>query len=190
MKRFFWVACTIQAALLPVSAALALLLEQPVLADLHWSVADLALGVAGSVPLCLLFWWMLRSSFTPFTRVRRLLVDTLRPLFAPWSLVQLGTISLLAGIGEEVLFRSVIQGALSTYAGPTVALVVASVLFGCVHFVSVGYAIFATAIGIYLGLLWIMGGNLLIPIVTHAAYDFIALVYFLRVWHDSSTDSV
>jgi len=32
-----------------------------------------------------------------------------------------------------------------------------------------------------LGLLWSFTGNLLTPIVTHAVYDFAALIYFLRV---------
>ena len=32
----------------------------------------------------------------------------------------------------------------------------------------------------YLGWLWLASDNLLVPIVTHAAYDFAALVYLLR----------
>ena len=42
--------------------------------------------------------------------------------------------------------------------------------------------IIAALIGAYLGLLWIWTGNLLTPMVTHAVYDFVALVYFLRVY--------
>jgi len=135
----------------------------------------------------MLFWWMLRSSLAPLARIRRLLVAGLRPLFAPCSLVQLGIISLSAGICEEVLFRSVIQGTLATVAGPWVALFIASLIFGAVHLVTVAYGIIAAAIGGYLGLLWLLGGNLLIPIATHAAYDFLALVYFLRFWDPESS---
>ena len=42
------------------------------------------------------------------------------------------------------------------------------------------YALIATLIGAYLGILWIAIGNLLAPIATHAVYDFVALAYFLR----------
>ena len=39
-------------------------------------------------------------------------------------------------------------------------------------------------IGAYLGLLWLLSRNLLAPMITHALYDFGALVYLVRgsVW--------
>ncbi|MDX1528847.1 MAG: CPBP family intramembrane glutamic endopeptidase [Gammaproteobacteria bacterium] len=181
-SRFFWFACAAESALLIVAFVIARLVGHPLLTDLHWSFEDFLLGLAASAPLLLVFWWMLRSSIEPLARIRRILVSGLRPLFAPWSLLQLGIISVLAGICEEVLFRSVIQGALSVTAGPVMALIVASVLFGVVHLVTLGYAIIAGVIGAYLGVLWLWGGNLLIPITVHAAYDFAALVCFLRFW--------
>jgi membrane protease YdiL (CAAX protease family) len=42
--------------------------------------------------------------------------------------------------------------------------------------------IIATFIGLYLGLLWIWTGNLMTPMITHAVYDFAALVHFLRIY--------
>ncbi len=179
---FFWFACGIESALLIAAFALAHLFGQPLFSDLHWSLMDLLLGFAASAPLFILFWWMLRSSLAPLVRVRRSLVTGLRPFFAPWSLVQLAVISILAGICEEVLFRSVIQGTLSAKAGPFIALIFASALFGAAHLVTLTYACVAAAIGAYLGVLWLLGDNLLIPITAHAAYDFVALVYFLRFW--------
>jgi membrane protease YdiL (CAAX protease family) len=41
--------------------------------------------------------------------------------------------------------------------------------------------IVATVIGAYLGVLWLWTGNLMTPIVVHALYDFVALIYLLRV---------
>lgn len=181
-SKFFWLACAVEAVLLIVALVLARLFGQPLFSDLHWSLIDLLLGLVASVPLCVLFWWMLRSSFSPLARIRRLLVAGLRPFFAPWSLVQLAFISILAGLCEEVLFRSVIQGTLSANAGPFIALIIASALFGVAHLVTLAYAVIAAAIGAYFGVLWLLGGNLLIPITAHAAYDFLALVYFLRFW--------
>jgi len=62
------------------------------------------------------------------------------------------------------------------------ALVLASVVFGAAHLLTWTYAIIAAFIGAYLGLLWIGTGNLLTPMITHAVYDFAALVYFCRVY--------
>ena len=81
-------------------------------------MTDLALGLAASVPLYALFQWMLRSSLAPLARLRQLMSAKVCPLMAPWSLLQLGIVSILAGVCEEVLFRSVIQGTLSTFIGP------------------------------------------------------------------------
>ncbi len=55
-------------------------------------------------------------------------------------------------------------------------------MFGAAHLITWTYAIIAGFIGAYLGLLWIWSGNLLKPMVTHAVYDFAALVNFLRVY--------
>ena len=165
-----------------VAWGFARLFGQPLFSDLHWSPGDFLLGIAAVIPLFVLFWTMLRSSLGPLARIRRLLVSGLRPLFASWSLSQLAFISILAGVCEEVLFRSVIQGALSAHTGPVIAVTVASVLFGLAHLITVTYAVVAAGIGAYLGVLWLLSGNLLIPITAHAAYDFVALVYFLRFW--------
>ena len=179
--RFFLLACVVEGSLLLVAAALAYAFGRPLYATLHWSLYDLGLGLAAVLPLCLPFWWMLRSSLAPLVRIRRLFDTQLRPLFESWSLIQLAFISALAGIGEELLFRGVIQGALDSIVGPAVALITASFLFGCAHLITVTYAIAATVIGVYFGLIWILSGNLLVPIVAHAAYDFAALVYLLRI---------
>ena len=180
-------ACAVEAALLLVAAAVAYAFGQPLLSDLHWSETDFLLGLGASVPLYALFWWIMRSSQKSLARIRRLLVGRLRSLFAPWSLLQLGFLSTLAGLSEEVLFRSVIQGTFTTFFGSAIGLAAASILFGCAHLITGAYGIIAGAIGMYLGLLWLAGDNLLIPIVTHATYDFAALVYLLRVWSPSAS---
>ena len=87
-------------------------------------------------------------------------------------------IAALAGIGEETLFRGVIQAAVAQHVGGPrgvwLGLLVAAVLFGLLHPVTPMYAVLAGAIGLYLGWLWLVGGNLLLPIVTHGVYDFVA----------------
>ena len=89
-------------------------------------------------------------------------------------------ISLIAGISEEAFFRGAIQGSLADRVNVILAVVLASALFGAFHLLTWTYAIIAAFIGAYLGMLWIGTGNLLTPMITHAVYDFAALVYFFR----------
>jgi CAAX protease family protein len=159
---------------------LAFLLGQPLFGDLEWRLHDLWLGILASLPLFALFFWLLHSSLPAFKRIREFLETHVRTVFEPWAIWQLVVISLVAGACEEVFFRSVFQGGLARYIGAIPALVVASVIFGCFHWVTKAYAVVATLIGAYLGVLWLVAGNLLAPITAHAVYDFVALIYFLR----------
>ncbi|HMA98728.1 MAG TPA: CPBP family intramembrane glutamic endopeptidase, partial [Wenzhouxiangella sp.] len=58
--------------------------------------------------------------------------------------------------------------------------VVASVVFGAMHALSRAYFMVATAMGFYLGWLYLATGNLLIPIVVHFVYDWVVLRYYLK----------
>jgi membrane protease YdiL (CAAX protease family) len=61
-----------------------------------------------------------------------------------------------------------------------VALAAASLLFGVGHWLSASYAILASLIGAYLGTLFLLSGNLLVPMLAHAAYDVVALLVLAR----------
>jgi membrane protease YdiL (CAAX protease family) len=89
-------------------------------------------------------------------------------------------ISLAAGLGEEALFRGVLQSVLTQAFSPSVGLVAASLLFGFAHCVTRAYVVFATLFGLYLGWLTIINDNLLAPIVAHTLYDFAALKYLVK----------
>ena len=178
--RWFLFGCVVELALLFAGAMLAFLLGQPLFGDLRWRFHDLWLGIVASLPLLALFFWLLHSSLPAFKRIRQFLEVNVRSVFEPWAIWQLVVISVLAGVCEEVFFRSVVQGGLARHIGTIPALVVASVIFGCFHWVTKTYAVIATLIGAYLGVLWLVAGNLLAPITAHAVYDFVALVYFLR----------
>ncbi len=163
------------------------------LLDLHWRLEDVLIGIVASIPPFVFFLWTLKSNLRVFSRHRYLFGSLLRPIFGTWSILQLAIISLLAGICEEALFRWAIQGSLAEHVGGPLALVLASVLFGAVHPLTWTYAIIATLIGAYLGVLWVWTGNLLTPMVTHTVYDFLALLYFLRdrqLFPDDGQDAV
>ena len=180
--RWFYVACAAEASLVPFAAILGYFFRHPPWGHCRWNGVDLLAGLAAGLPPFFLFLGMLKSKSSVLADVRQAMEETVRPQFAHWSILQLAVISLLAGVGEEWLFRGFIQPALGGMIGPAWSLVVASLLFGCVHPITLNYALVTVGIGLYLGGLMMLTGNLLAPIVTHAAYDFAALVYFLRVY--------
>ena len=107
------------------------------------------------------------------------------PLFRNCRFLELAVIAALAGLGEEMLFRGLIQAAVAErIGGPCgvwLGLLMAAVLFGLLHPITPTYAVLAGSIGLYLGWLWLACGNLLAPIVAHGTYDFVALLYLVKV---------
>ena len=74
-----------------------------------------------------------------------------------------------------------IQGSLTGWLGAGWGLSLASLLFGLLHPISVPYMVIAGFLGLYLGTVWIWGGNLLTVMITHGLYDFAALAYLIRI---------
>lgn len=146
-----------------------------------WTAHAALLGAAASLPLVLLLWVCVRFSWWPFADLVRVVEQVVVPMFRRSTVLELGVISLVAGLGEEMLFRAVIQEAACQWAGMGIGLVLASVLFGLAHFLTFSYMLLATLMGCYLGWLWIHSGNLLVPITAHALYDFLALVYLVKI---------
>jgi membrane protease YdiL (CAAX protease family) len=138
---------------------------------------DLGLGVAASLPLLVGFWICVRWPVGPLARIKQFSDEVIRPLFRNCTILDIALISLLAGLGEEMLFRGVLQGAIGDWLGTAAGLVVAAVLFGLLHPITLTYAVLATLCGLYFGALVLLTDNLLVAIVPHALYDFIALVY-------------
>jgi membrane protease YdiL (CAAX protease family) len=135
---------------------------------------SLVLGVATASALAAMQYWMLRAAPERglVKGMRRLYRDLLKPLFSELSFGEIVLISLLAGLGEELLFRGAMQ--------PAWGWVPASLLFGLCH---VGgratwlLGVWAAAVGLLLGWLAILTHGLLAPIVAHALYDAVALSY-------------
>lgn len=105
--------------------------------------------------------------------VLALLGGKLRPLFAFGTAVALG---LAAGFGEEMLFRGILQYELAGRFGTFFAVFLSSIIFGALHAVTRLYALLACIASVYFGWLYIITGNLAVPIVCHAFYDVVALL--------------
>ncbi len=58
-------------------------------------------------------------------------------------------------------------------------MILTSILFGALHWITPTYAAIAGLIGFYLGAFMVVSGNLVVPILVHALYDFFALRYLL-----------
>lgn len=167
-----------EASLALVALGLGWLFNTHPLATLTWDPLAVAWGFAAALPLFGLLALMVWFPWGPIGNLLRVVDDMVLTMFQGASLFDLAMISLMAGIGEELLFRGVVQAGLVRLTGSQLAaLVGAGVLFGLIHSITRTYAILAGAVGIYLGWLWLATGNLLAPILAHAVYDFGALWY-------------
>jgi uncharacterized protein len=173
-------ALAFEGAMAVVTCAVGGFLKPPLWQQLAWSPRDFALGLVATLPMLIGLLTMRRIERGPLGRLNAVVDQLLVPMFARSSIVQLALISIVAGIGEELLFRGVLQVVLIAWLGLAVGLILASVVFGLLHAVTPTYAVLATIIGIYFGWFAWASGNLLGPIVAHAIYDFVALVYLTR----------
>ncbi|MCZ7639496.1 MAG: CPBP family intramembrane metalloprotease [Verrucomicrobia bacterium] len=179
-QRWFWLGCVFETLLGLGALALGLWL------DVRWrelwvlSPANAAAGVAFAVPLLAFFGWAMHSRLRPLAQIRELLDERFVPLLGYWSVGQIALISLLAGIGEEALFRGSLQAGLTPALGPLVAGALAAVAFGLGHAITPAYVGLAMLVGALLGWEAHVTGGLLAPSLTHALYDFVALLYLRR----------
>jgi uncharacterized protein len=143
-------------------------------APLGWAVAR---GLIVTVPMLIVFWWLVHSSRPTFRELRRQVEWLIGEMFPNASVGQLAMVSVLAGVGEELLFRGVVQTKLIDWTTPAVGIVLGGVLFGLMHALSKIYFVLATLIGLCFGWLAWHFQELVSPIVAHTVYDFVALMY-------------
>lgn len=176
-----------QAVLVGVAAAIAVVAGTPNVgfgSGVEFGFRSIAYGILMTGPLGAFAWALDRieenvpalQDVTTATQrsVLALLGGTFKPRLGLAVAVSLGV---AAGLGEELLFRGVLQYELVERLGRVAAIGVSSVIFGLLHAVTPMYAFLATLASVYFGYLYLDSGNLAVPIVTHAAYDIVALLY-------------
>ena len=94
-----------------------------------------------------------------------------------WKLWQLALVAALAGFGEELLFRGLIQMSCAAMFDVWIAILLTSLIFGLAHAVTWTYCILAFLISLYLGFLFVHTGNLFVPIAIHGLYDFFVFMF-------------
>lgn len=193
--NFPLLAALVEGSLGIMAVALGWLVDRPPLATFHGDVRWLALSLFAVVPPLIVLALCVWVPSRPFSDVLRSVDDILTPQLSHCDLIELAVISVLAGLGEEMLFRGVLQAALAEWLGghlgvgggegaalaARLSLIMVAILFGLAHAVNRSYAILAGVIGLYLGWLWMVTGELLLPIAVHALYDFLALVYLVKI---------
>ncbi len=139
-----------------------------------------ARGLLATLPMLAIFFWLVRSRWKPFAELRTQVEQILAGMFPNATIGQLALVAALAGVGEELLFRGVVQTIFGWWTSPLLGLALASLLFGVMHALSKTYFVLATTIGLGLGWLTWHYHDLVAPIVAHSTYDFIALLYMTR----------
>lgn len=95
--------------------------------------------------------------------------------FAQFALANVFFVSL----AEEALFRGYLQQRLSQICHPLVALLIASLVFGLMHYAGgVLLIIFATLAGVIYGLAWMWSGKLWVATLFHFGFNCVHLLFF------------
>ncbi len=178
-RQLIALAVLFEGGLAVLALGLGWLVDEAPLERLHWRWNDAFASLAATLPMLVILLICLRWPKGPLARVRALLDDLVRPIFRGCSAIEVTVIACLAGLGEEMLFRGVLQGLASRWFGSWVSIGLVNVLFGLLHMVTPMYAFTAGLTGVYLGLLMLWKQNLLVVIIPHALFDLAALLYVI-----------
>jgi membrane protease YdiL (CAAX protease family) len=156
-----------------------------------FSVSWFAIGLALllSFPMLAALFLLERISWEPIVNLKNEIDEKVRPIFSQCNLVDFGLIAFFAGVGEELFFRGWMQAVMIERSGLVIGIIVASLVFGFLHYLSTAYAVFAFITSIYLGAIYLISENLFIVMAIHAIYDFIALVYLVKKGEKGAGDS-
>jgi len=151
----------------------------------HAQVLAIGWGLVATGPLLVALFLCDQFPIGPLRGLREMTANIINRMFSGATTGQLAAIALAAGCGEELLFRGLVQSGLVRLIGDwpgglIAAIAVASLLFGLCHWLNATYAILAILAGAYFGVVLVLTGNILAPIMAHAVYDFLALIYLIR----------
>ncbi|NLB50703.1 MAG: CPBP family intramembrane metalloprotease [Clostridiaceae bacterium] len=131
------------------------------------------------------FWMALLSLFDPASFLGQLFADYVDKMVffdagASTSVFDLLATVLLVPLGEELLFRGIIQGELRKSFSPAISVVATTVLFAVFHLdlIQGSYVLIA---GLALSLVYQLTRNLLMPIVMHMVFNLIGSGWLTRL---------
>lgn len=147
----------------------------------HWVIdlATLNWAILCTLPLLGLMFTLDSSDWTWVRVLNEPLEQHLKPIFEHLPRGGLFLVAMSAGLGEELLFRGVIQEGFSQWLGIPLGLILSALIFGLAHALNRYYVLVTVVIGLYLGLIYQASQNLALVILIHALYDWIILRYLL-----------
>lgn len=180
-SEFLNIAGITEASLVAIAFILGWFMNVSPVQQLYFDAWSVLVGVLATLPPIVFFGILYWFDPAPMREIRDLLSDWLAPLLSEcrwWDIVLL---ALMAGLCEELLFRGTLQLWMTANWGLTAAIVSGSVLFGLVHAVTPTYAVIATLMGAYLAatMYLVDRPNLLVPITTHAVYDYVGFAVLI-----------
>ncbi|MGF1543585.1 MAG: lysostaphin resistance A-like protein [Parvularculaceae bacterium] len=146
---------------------------------LHRQLGDpargIAIGVAATVPMAAALLWFMRAEAAAIRRFRNDQIEFLSGLGFRLTPFRVLLIGLVAGIGEEALFRGALQTLAAERLPLAAAIVAPNLLFGALHAKSWAYAVITALAGCWFGAAFVFAGSLWAPMVAHGLYDMVAL---------------
>lgn len=109
-------------------------------------------------------------------------------IFKGYSWAHFSCVAALAGVGEELLFRGFLQTWLNGHFTIVWAILLASIIFGLLHYLSHAYFICTILMSIALGVGYYLTDSLLMVMTWHGVYDFIALAALIKYSHIIGVD--
>lgn len=191
-EQFLNMAALFEGGLVLIAVALGWLVGVNPLDYFVWNWLALLWGMLGAIPMILFFFLTYRFPLGAMRNIKQLLLDVLGPSLVACRWYELALLSLLVGFCEEFLFRGLLQPWFEELWGAPLALIGSNILFGLAHFITPFYALLAGASGCYLG--WLLDGtgerNLLVPVMTHAVYDYVAFLVVARTYRRMQTQGI
>lgn len=179
-RRILVAALGVESGLLAAALLIGRLVHVDPLATWAATPRTIALGGLAALPPLAALGAILRSGHPVWRRLVRAVDAAARPLVSGLEVWHVVTLSALAGVAEEALFRGLLQAGLAPVIGPAAALLLAAAVFGAAHLVTASYGLVAAVMGLYLGWSFDASGTLAVPAVAHALYDAVALLVFRR----------
>ena len=172
--RAFFLVAGLGALLIPAAVAMAHAMSIDLKPPFKFDIADVFVGLVAVAPLAALLRWFMKTAWPPLAGFRESQLKFFAEIGFRLSRPRIFTLAIIAGIGEELIFRGVLQEVIDRRFGIVAAILLTNLVFGLLHARTPLYAAIAAMVGGYFSLLYAATGSLIAPIIAHAVYDFIA----------------
>ena len=104
-------------------------------------VSAIVRGLLATLPMLVIFLLLVNSTWPMMRQLREQVQWLIDEMFPSRSIAQFAMVAILAGVGEELLFRGAIQSVLGNWTSPVIGLVITSLLVahGVYYFLAIVY---------------------------------------------------